>query len=125
MLIAYGRFSGKCAAALKISGMLNGKKKEFVQDVNFTENDTNNSFIPRLWATRRVGWMLDEIRLHGETKELKDEVVRLAREHGIVTPYTAYLILEDERHRGVPLALQNFREFGEDRFAMSSAGDQY
>ncbi len=125
MLIAFGRYSGKGAAAVKITGMLNGEKKEFVQDVNFTDNDTKNAFIPRLWATRRVGWMLDEIRLHGETKELKDEVVRLAREHGIVTPYTAYLILEDERQRQVPLARQNFREFGEDRFALESAGGQY
>jgi Ca-activated chloride channel family protein len=125
MLIAFGRYSGKGAAAVKISGVLNGEKKEFVQDVNFTENETKNSFIPRLWATRRVGWMLDEIRLHGETKELKDEVVRLAREHGIVTPYTAYLILEDERQRGVPVARQNFREFGADHFAMQGAADQY
>jgi Ca-activated chloride channel family protein len=125
MLIAFGRYSGKGAAAVKITGMLNGEKKEFVQDVTFTDNDTKNAFIPRLWATRRVGWMLDEIRLHGETKELKDEVVRLAREHGIVTPYTAYLILEDERQRQVPLARQNFREFGDDRVALESAGGQY
>ena len=33
--------------------------------------------LPRLWATRRVGWLLDEIRLHGESKELKDEVADL------------------------------------------------
>lgn len=125
MLIAFGRYSGKGAAAVKITGMLNGEKKEFVQDVNFTDSDTKNAFIPRLWATRRVGWMLDEIRLHGEAKELKDEVVRLAREHGIVTPYTAYLILEDERQRHVPLARQNFREFGDDRVALESAGKQY
>ena len=44
-----------------------------------------------------MGYLLDEIRLHGETTELKDEVVRIARDHGIVTPYTTYLILEDER----------------------------
>ncbi len=107
MLIAFGRYSGKGAAAVKISGVLNGEKKEFAQDVNFADNDTKNTFIPRLWATRRVGFLLDEIRLRGETKETKDEVVRLAREHGIVTPYTAYLILEDERRRGVPVeALQ-------------------
>src|SRR5207237_6575787 len=59
---------------------LNGQKQEFAADVNFTENDAKNAFIPRLWATRRVGWLLDEIRLHGESKELKDEVVR-SEEH--------------------------------------------
>ena len=39
---------------------------------------------------------MDQIRLNGETKELRDEVVRLAKKHGIITPYTSYLILEDE-----------------------------
>jgi Ca-activated chloride channel family protein len=125
MLIAFGRYTGKGAAAVKISGVLNGEKKEFAQDVNFADNETKNTFIPRLWATRRVGFLLDEIRLRGETKETKDEVVRLAREHGIVTPYTAYLILEDERRRGVPVAMQNFRELGADREALHEAQNQY
>ena len=61
----------------------------------------DHEFIPRLWATRRVGYLLDEIRLRGENKELKDEVVELARKYSIVTPYTAYLITEDEARRGV------------------------
>ena len=34
--------------------------------MKFTDSDTTNAFIPRLWATRRVGCLLDEIRLHGE-----------------------------------------------------------
>ena len=68
---------------------------------------TKHGFIPRLWATRRVGYLLDEIRLHGEKDELKEEVVKLARRWGIVTPYTSYLIIEDEENRGVPLARQS------------------
>jgi Ca-activated chloride channel homolog len=61
-----------------------------------------------------VGYLLDEIRLHGENRELKEEVTRLAREHGIVTPYTAYLILEDEQRRNVPVTLRSFRELDRD-----------
>lgn len=111
----FGRYSGHGPAAVRITGTLNGKVQQLTTDVRFVERDTSTAFIPRLWATRRIGWLLDEIRLHGENKELKDEVTRLAREHGIVTPYTAYLILEDERRRGVPLSMQNMREFGGDR----------
>ncbi len=47
--------------------------------------------MPRLWASRRVGWLIEQIRLNGETKELKDEVVELGTRYGIVTPYTSYL----------------------------------
>ena len=51
----------------------------------------------RLWATRRVGQLLEEIRLKGENEELKDEIVALAKEFGLVTPYTSYLVQEEER----------------------------
>jgi len=125
MLMAFGRYSGKGAAAVKVSGVVNGEKREFVQDVNFVESDTKNAFIPRLWATRRVGWLLDEIRLHGQSQELTDEIVRLAREHGIVTPYTSYLILEDEQRRNVPLSLQTMREMREDAPAAAAVRGTY
>ena len=120
-LIVFGRYSGHGAGAVKITGTLNGGKHEFTQDVHFADEDTHDAFIPRLWASRRVGYLLDQIRLHGENKELKDEVTRLARENGIVTPYTAYLILEDEQKHGVPLAMQSFREMqGDDRVAKAA-----
>ncbi len=121
MLVAFGRYTGHGAGAVKITGEVNGQKREFVSDVKFKEKDSADAYIPRLWATRRVGWLLDEIRMHGESKELKDEVVRLAREHGIVTPYTAYLIMEDEQRRGVPVAAQNLREMRADEYAASKA----
>ncbi|HYG76960.1 MAG TPA: VIT domain-containing protein [Planctomycetota bacterium] len=52
------------------------------------------SYLPRQWALRKVGFLLDQMRLNGENKELKDEVIRLGTLHGIVTPYTSYLALE-------------------------------
>ena len=44
-----------------------------------------------------MGYLLDQIRLHGDSDELRDEVVRLGNEHGIMTPYTSYLILEKDQ----------------------------
>jgi Ca-activated chloride channel family protein len=125
MLIAFGRYKGKGPAAVKVSGTLNGEKREFVTDVRFAEHDTARPFIPQLWATRRVGWLLDEVRMRGESTELKDEVTRLAREHGIVTPYTSYLIVEDERNRNVPVAMQTQRELAEDSLAVAGAAGKY
>ncbi|HEX5871285.1 MAG TPA: hypothetical protein VFY65_12750, partial [Longimicrobium sp.] len=49
---------------------------------------------PRLWATRRVGWLMEQIRTHGENRELVDEVTELGTRFGIVTPYTSFLALE-------------------------------
>ena len=49
----------------------------------------------QLWARRKVGYMLDQIRANGEKKELVDEVVALAKKYGITTPYTSWLIVPD------------------------------
>ena len=67
-----------------------------------------------MWATRRVGFLLDEIRIHGETSELRDEATDLARRYGIVTPYTAYLIVEDEDRRRVPMAARSMQNMSTD-----------
>jgi Ca-activated chloride channel homolog len=53
--------------------------------------DESNDFLPRLWATRRAGWLIERVRLNGETKELRDEIIELGTRYGIVTPYTSYL----------------------------------
>ena len=91
-----GRYSGKGKGTVTVTGKVNGKDQSYSYEVNFEENHTRHNFIPSLWASRAVGYLLDQIRLHGENKELVDEVVRLAKKHGIITPYTSYLILEDE-----------------------------
>ena len=102
LLIAFGRYSGKGAAACQNHRHIERRQAEFREaDVRFTGQDfiCPNGYIPRSWATAGWSYLLDQIRMHGESAELKDEVTRLAREHGIVTPYTAYLILEDEKTR--------------------------
>ena len=59
-------------------------------------------FLPKLWATRKVGFLLEQIRLNGEHPELKAEVVRLARKFGLVTPYTSYLAVDDSEFERRP-----------------------
>ncbi|MDG1833627.1 MAG: hypothetical protein P8J63_10410, partial [Verrucomicrobiota bacterium] len=100
-LVVVGRYSGKGKGDLLLAGMVNGKKVKMDYPVEFLAKSKEHDFIPRLWATRRVGYLLDQIRLHGENKELKEEVTLLAKKYGIVTPFTAYLILEDDRRNDV------------------------
>ncbi len=102
-IVLAGRYSGEGSGAIRITGTVNGEPKTFRYEGKFSSSSDAHEFIPRLWATRRVGYLLDEIRLRGESAELKDEVVELARQYSIVTPYTAYLITEDETRRGVTL----------------------
>jgi len=70
--------------------------KEFVYEMTFPDKtDDAKEFVEQLWARRKVGYLLDQIRANGEKKELKDEVIVLAKKYGITTPYTSYLIVPD------------------------------
>ncbi len=116
-LVIAGRYSGSGPAAVIIAGTVNGQVKQFTYEVTFPRAADGPEFIARLWATRRIGFLLDEIRLHGENAELKDEVTELARKFSVVTPYTAYLIVEDETRRNVPVAMQSLPQLRDDRAA--------
>ncbi|HYY94886.1 MAG TPA: VIT and VWA domain-containing protein [Pyrinomonadaceae bacterium] len=85
-------------AVLRLRGRTGAATRTFTyNDVDFPLTEERNDFLPRLWATRRVGWLMEQIRTNGEQKELTDEIVDLGTRYGIVTPYTSYLAVEPER----------------------------
>jgi Ca-activated chloride channel homolog len=125
-LVLTGRYSGSGEVEAKLTGTTNGREQTFTYKVKF--DDSSNDYVARLWATRRVGFLLDEIRIHGETTELRDEATDLARRYGIVTPYTAYLIVEDEDRRRVPMADRSMQSMSADapaRAEVSKAWDGF
>ena len=77
---------------LRLTGKAGRESRVFsYTDLDFPVRSDGNDFLPRLWASRRVGWLLEQIRSNGETKETRDEVVELGTRYGLVTPYTSYL----------------------------------
>jgi Ca-activated chloride channel family protein len=124
-LVLVGRYSGQGDSAVTVEGAVNGEARKLTYEVKFAAESADNEFIPRLWATRRVGYLLDEIRLHGENAELRDEVTDLARKYGIVTPYTAYLIVEDEARRDVPVQMRSLQTFDKDGAARHEASQAW
>lgn len=105
-MLVFGRYKGNGNIKITLAGMLNNQHKEFTTIGKFEKRNDEYSFIPSIWASRRIGHLLDLIRLNGASQELIEEITVLARKHGIVTPYTSYLILEDEviRNRNGRLA---------------------
>lgn len=94
-LVVLGRYSDDGATTIELSGRVGGKRTTFTYEGNFEKSTRANSFIPRLWANRKIAYLLSEIKLNGAEKELIDEVIELSLEHGIITPYTSYLVLEE------------------------------
>jgi Ca-activated chloride channel family protein len=94
-LLLAGRYREGGRARVTLKGTVNEREQSFsYPNVEF-RTEGGEDFIPRLWATRKIGQMLKEIRLHGEDKELVDSIVALSVRYGIMTPYTSFLV--DER----------------------------
>lgn len=94
-LVVIGRYTNAADVedvTLNLSGRAGRENRKFsYRKLDFPMRADKNDFLPRLWATRRVGWLVEQIRANGENKELKDEIVDLGTRFGIVTPYTSYL----------------------------------
>jgi hypothetical protein len=96
-LALVGRFRDGGPATITLEGTVNGETQRFVyEDLSFRE-EGGDEFIAPLWATRKIGYLLNEIRLHGESPELVDEIVELSIRYGIITPYTSFLVEEPLR----------------------------
>ena len=95
-LVIVGRYRKAGQLKIKLTGDFLGEPQEFVFESKLPKQTSSgkNVFVERLWATRRIGQLIDEIDLNGENKEAVDELILLSKKHGILTPYTAYLAEE-------------------------------
>jgi Ca-activated chloride channel homolog len=112
-LTIVGRYRAPGDSKVQLTGFVSGQSRTYDYGANFPQESKAADFIPRLWAVRKVGYLIDEIRLHGERSELRDEVTTLGKRFGIVTPYTSYLVVEDEPvNRPVAQPQPNWPVFG-------------
>ncbi len=96
-LVLFGRYRGEGPARLSLTGTVAGRRRTFTARVDLPERADREGFVGRLWATRKVGALLRDVRLRGERGELVDEIRDLGLKFGIVTPYTSFLVDEDGR----------------------------
>jgi Ca-activated chloride channel family protein len=93
-LVVFGRYQGEGRGAVVIEGERNGHRERFTAEAVFPAVAAGNEFIPRLWASRRIGDLTRQIRLEGANDELIREVRELGLRHGVLTEYTSYLVQE-------------------------------
>jgi len=99
-MIVMGRYRTGGEVTITLRGKVNGVEKTYrFTDLSLTADATARDYIPRLWANRKVAYLLAEIKKNGSNKELIDEVVALSQRFGIVTPYTSFFVNEP----GVPI----------------------
>jgi len=91
-LLVLGRYRGDGQARVTLSGHAQGARTVYTTVQTFPEVALEAAFLPRLWAGRKIAYLLDQIRLYGESDELVEEVIALSRRYGIITPYTSFLV---------------------------------
>jgi len=100
-IVLVGRYRQGGKADVSLSGIVNGRVETFrFEDQTFASSPDGKalgetSTLPRLWATRKIGYLLNQLRLNGANQEVIDQVVRLSIRYGIITPYTSYLVTEE------------------------------
>jgi Ca-activated chloride channel homolog len=96
-LVVVGRYKRSGAAKVVVEGSVGDHRQTFDFPAALVEksNDESLAFIEKLWATRRIGEILDDLDLRGKNDELVKELVDLSTRHGILTPYTSFMADEN------------------------------
>ncbi|MDF1514614.1 MAG: VWA domain-containing protein [Anaerolineae bacterium] len=92
-LTLVGRYnqSESSKVVITVGGQAQGEQLTYTYETDLAD-EQNMSFVPSLWATRRIGHLLDIIRIEGESPSLVEEVRQLGLSYGLVTPYTTFVI---------------------------------
>jgi Ca-activated chloride channel family protein len=112
-LVLLGRYTGAGPLRFRLRGEHRGEARTFALDFGRPQGDTRNTFVPRLWASRRIADLVDLIReatahVAGHPadtgavdpmndphlRELAQEVLALSTRFGVLSEYTAFLALE-------------------------------
>ena len=96
-IVCAGRYRQSGKTTIRVRGKIGSERREleFPAELAGANTGTSRDFVERLWVVRRLGDLIDQIDLHGQNKELVDELVALSTKYGILTPYTTFLA--DER----------------------------
>ena len=96
-LVVVGRYRQHGPVEVRLEGKVNKDVRNMKLNAKFGDKKSTrrNGFVATLWATRRIGDIIDELDLNGQNKELVSELVDLSLKYGIMTPYTSFLADEN------------------------------
>lgn len=115
-IVIVGRYNEAGASTIELQGKVGKTKQKFQFAANFSPRGQgqDHRFIEKLWASRRIGEIIDQLDLDGPNSERVQELVQLSVRHGIMTPYTSFLADENqdrdlaiEGQKNIDIAKQN------------------
>jgi Ca-activated chloride channel homolog len=95
-LVVFGHYWGDGMAEVKLKGRISGQPKTYQTRFAFPATASDNPEIERLWAYATIEAAMAEMEDFGEKADLKQAVVDLGVEYGLVTDYTSMVVMRDE-----------------------------
>ncbi len=111
-LVVLGQYRGEDDLRFTLTGTSPAGEKSYSFVLPVRTASTRHAFVPRLWASRQIAFLVDELRQRGgdlggsprvagadpfadpRLRELRDEVLRLSTRFGVLGEYTAFLATE-------------------------------
>jgi len=134
-LVVFGRYRGTGTGPIVVTGERNGRRERFTAEAVFpapggsTDAAEGGDYVPRLWASRRIGDLTRQIRLEGASQSLVQEVRDLGLRYGILTEYTSYLVQEPmtawSRPQAMPAAMAPALRGGAGAAALQTGRDAF
>jgi Ca-activated chloride channel family protein len=113
-LVVLGQYVGEEPLRFTLAGRAPTGPAAYEFTFSLARASTANGFVPRLWASRQIAFLVDELRQQGgdlgtalaggvdafrqpRLRELRDEILRLSTRFGVLGEYTAFLATEGSR----------------------------
>lgn len=93
-VLMMGQYKGSGNATVRLTGTVNGVAKSYAFPLKFEEQSLSHSYLPRLWAMRRIAHLTEAAQSNGENREIIDEIVALSKKYGIISNYTSFLVTD-------------------------------
>jgi Ca-activated chloride channel family protein len=90
-VLLLGRYKNGAKANINLTGKVNGVSKAMSFPVELAATETGHSYLPKLWAMRRIAYLTEVAQENGNNREVVDEIVALSKRHGIISAYTSFL----------------------------------
>jgi Ca-activated chloride channel family protein len=101
MLEIVGRYKTGGAGKITLDGQGTLMSEAFTKEIELADSWTQHDYLPKIWAARAVGYLLQQIRVNGSSEELIERIRELGDTYGIVTPYNSFFAMPDEDASGM------------------------
>ncbi len=108
-VLLIGKYKAGGKGTVHLTGSVNGAQKAYNFPIDFAGEETANTYLPRLWAMRRIGHLTEVAQNNGDNKEVVDEIVSLSKKYGIISAYTSFLVTDPSENGRMPSPLLSRR----------------